>query len=193
MNLENWCREFKIVKKIEDLLDWQNNFEPDNASDIFLKSERFYKTSDGRDAVIYALWYRVKGDENKQYHPTLSKISTKKKIPFWNKTRINKMVRGGAGHIYCIYNKKIDRVEVYGGHDFGYGLGDNACIIQVRCDEKYFFDEYKKVLEYWSRAPIPLGSEEWMKWAKEIVVLVEENPHLSATKWWNQIEDSENI
>ena len=53
---------------------------------------------------------------------------------------------------------------------------------------KYFFDETKKVIEYWNKLPKELGSEEWMAWAKKLVITVEENPHLVVTKWWKEIE-----
>ena len=109
----------------------------------FLNSERFFSSIDEAnniDSVIYAIWYRKKGEEYKKYYPTLSNKSSKKRIPFWRTLlKDERMAWGGAGHIYCRYDKKLDKVVMDAGHDFGY-WGGNQCHLTVKCEEKYFFD-----------------------------------------------------
>ena len=194
MDIEKWTKEYNIVKRIEDLLDWQNDLEKTNYSDVFLYSERFFSSTDAAnniDSVTYDIWHRKKGEEYKKYYPTLSNKSSKKRISLWRTFfKDEKIAWYGARKISCSYDKKLDKVVMVGGHDFGY-VGGNNCHLTVKCEEKYFFDETKKVLEYWNKLPKQLGSEEWMAWAKKLVITVEENPHLVVTTWWREIDASE--
>jgi len=193
MNIESWIKKYKIVQRIEELLEWENNLGTNKYSDIYLSSERFYSSDESStiDSVIYSIWYRKKGEEYKKYYPTLSEKSSQKKVPIWKTFfKDERMTWGGAGHIYCKFEPSQNKFIISGTHDFSYGLGDNRCGLTVKCEEKYFFDETKKVIEYWNKVPKSLGSDEWMIWAKKLVQIVDDNPNLFVSQWWKQIETS---